>query len=517
MKVVDGIQMKKLDQRAMEEYKIPGIILMEQAGMAVTEEVLKELQQHENKKVTIICGIGNNGGDGFVTARCLFQRGIAVKVRIIGDIAKVTGDTKTNYDILRKLKLDIKMLLSFQDIQNLADEVARGSIIVDAIFGTGLNRDMDGLWKELIHVINESNKYVVSIDIPSGISAGTGNILGNAVRANKTVVMQVPKVGNIHFPGAEYSKEMVIKDIGIPEEIIEVDSLNMNLITEEMIKKILPRRRNDTHKGNYGKAYIVAGSTGMTGAAMLTCEAVLRSGAGLLKVAIPQSLNSIMETRLIEAITVPLPELKKGVVGISDIEKIIKTMKESNVIAIGPGSGQTRELEEVLRNICEEATIPIVLDADALNSLAHRLDILNLLKTTAVLTPHIGEMARLTNMSIEDIQRDKIQVAMEFAKKWKVILILKGARTVVASPEGKLFINITGNPGMATAGSGDVLTGIITGFLAQGIQPLEAALAAVYIHGTAGDRAANRIGEYGLMAGDIIRELPYAIKEIVGK
>ncbi|MDF2548719.1 MAG: NAD(P)H-hydrate dehydratase [Anaerosolibacter sp.] len=517
MKVVDGIQMKRLDQKALEEYRIPGIILMEQAGMAVADEVLKEIQRQENNKVMIICGLGNNGGDGFVTARHLFQRGIAVKVRIIGDVARVTGDTKTNYDILRKLKLDIKMLLDLQDIEKLSEEMAHCSIIVDAICGTGLNRDMGGLWKELIHVINRSGKYILSVDIPSGVSAGTGNILGNAVRANKTVVLQLPKVGNINYPGAEYSQTMVIKDIGIPREIIEQDNLNISLITQEMIKRILPRRKNDTHKGNYGKAYIVAGSTGMTGAAMLTCEAVLRSGAGLLKVAIPQSLNSIMETRLIEAITVPLPELKKGVVGISDIEKIIKTMKESNVIAIGPGSGQTRELEEVLRNICEEATIPMVLDADALNSLAHRLDILNLLKTTAVLTPHIGEMARLTNLPIEEIQRNKIQIAIEFAKKWKVILILKGARTVVASPEGKIFINTTGNPGMATAGSGDVLTGIITGFLAQGLQPLDAALAAVYIHGTAGDRAANRIGEYGLMAGDIVLELPLAIKEIVGK
>lgn len=517
MKVVDGIQMKRLDQKALEEYRIPGIILMEQAGMAVADEVLKEIQRQENNKVMIICGLGNNGGDGFVTARHLFQRGIAVKVRIIGDVARVTGDTKTNYDILRKLKLDIKMLLDLQDIEKLSTEVDHCSIIVDAICGTGLNRDMSGLWKELIHTMNRSDKYILSIDIPSGVSAGTGNILGNAVRANKTVVLQLPKVGNINYPGAEYSQTMVIKDIGIPKEIIEQDNLNIHLITEEMIKSILPRRKNDTHKGNYGKAYIVAGSTGMTGAAMLTCEAVLRSGAGLLKVAIPQSLNSIMETRLIEAITVPLPELKKGVVGISDIEKIIKTMKESNVIAIGPGSGQTRELEEVLRNICEEATIPMVLDADALNSLAHRLDILNLLKTTAVLTPHIGEMARLTNLPIEEIQRNKIQIAIEFAKKWKVILILKGARTVVASPEGKIFINTTGNPGMATAGSGDVLTGIITGFLAQGVQPFDAAIAAVYIHGTAGDRAANRMGEYGLMAGDIVLELPLAIKEIVGK
>ena len=517
MKVVDAIQAKRLDQRALEDYKIPGIILMEQAGMMVTEEIMKEIQRQACKHVMVICGLGNNGGDGFVTARHLIQRGISVKVRIIGDIARLTGDAKSNYDILKKLKSDLKTMLDLQDIQKLTDELSHSGIVVDAICGTGLTKEMEGLWKELIQAINQSSKYILSIDIPSGVCASTGNILGTAVRAHKTVVLQLPKVGNINFPGADYCGEMIVKDIGIPKEAIDKNNLNISLISKEMVKNILPRRKSDTHKGDYGKAYIVAGSTGMTGAAMLTCQAVFRSGAGLLKVAIPQSLNNIMETRLIEAITVPLPELKKGVVGISDIEKIIKTMKESSVIAVGPGSGQTRELEEVLRNIFEEATIPMVLDADALNSLAHKLDMLKLLKSTAVLTPHIGEMARLINIPVEAIQRNKIQIAMEFAQKWKVILILKGARTLVASPDGRVFINTTGNPGMATAGSGDVLTGIVTGFLAQGIQPLDAAMAAVYIHGAAGDRAATRIGEYGLMAGDIVLEISHAIKEIVEK
>ncbi|KXG74457.1 bifunctional ADP-dependent NAD(P)H-hydrate dehydratase/NAD(P)H-hydrate epimerase [Thermotalea metallivorans] len=517
MKVVDGIEMKKLDRKAMEEYGIPGVILMEHAGMAVTEEILKDLAHQENKEIVIVCGTGNNGGDGVVAARHLHQKGFPVKVRIIGDIARISEDAKINCDILKKLRVDIKTIIDFKDVPKLSEELSRCGVIVDAIFGTGLNKEVQGLTREVILAVNRTNTYVLSIDIPSGVRASDGHICGIAVKADKTVVLQLPKIGNIQFPGADYAGEMVVKDIGIPHEAIEKSNFPINLITADMVQAILPQRRKDTHKGNYGKAYIVAGSTGMTGAAMLTCEAVLRSGAGLLKVAIPQSLNNIMEVRLTEAITVPLPELKKGVVGISDIEKIIKTMQESDVIAVGPGSGQTRELEEVLRNIFEAATIPIVLDADALNALAHRQEILKLIKSAAVLTPHTGEMSRLTNIPVEEINRNRIQIALEFAKKWNVILILKGARTIVASPDGKVFVNTTGNPGMATAGSGDVLTGIVTGLLAQGIQPIKAAIAAVYLHGVAGDRAAARLGEYGLIAGDIVLELPYAIKEIVGK
>ena len=514
MKVVDGTQMKQLDRTAVEKYGIPSILLMENAGIAVTEEVLKAADQCSTKEILILCGLGNNGGDGFVVARQLHQRGLSVKVRVIGEIAKIRGDARVNYDILRKIKVDIEQAA---DLEKLKLEIRESTLIVDAIFGTGLCQEINERIKQIIDEVNEANKVVISIDIPSGVFAKDGSLWGRAIQATKTVSLQMPKIGNINYPGADYTGELIVKEIGIPREAILDAGIHTSIITHDVVRKILPQRKRDTHKGDYGKVYIVAGSTGMTGAAMLTCEAVLRSGAGLLKVAIPQSLNNIMEIRLTEAITVPLPELKKGVVGISDIEKIVKTMKQSDVIAIGPGSGQTRELEEVLRNIFEEACTPIVLDADAINALAHRIEYLKQLQHPIVLTPHVGEMSRLTGLPVEEINRSRIEVARKYAKEWNATIILKGARTVVANPLGEIYINCTGNPGMATAGSGDVLTGIVTGFIAQGIQPFEAAMAAVYVHGKAGDRAAARLGEYGLMAGDIISELPYAIKEVVGR
>lgn len=517
MKIVNNIQMKQLDRMTIEQYGIPGILLMENAGVAVFQEVVRYLQNLTGKKVAIICGRGNNGGDGFVVARHLFQHKAEAKVFIAGNPAVIGGDAKTNLEILKSLEVPIEVLSSEQSRSDLFDQLKEYDLIVDAIFGIGLDRSIDEFIQGIIEAINASGKSVISIDIPSGVNAANGCICSIAVKAEKTVVFQLPKLGNINYPGSDYTGEILIKNIGIPQKLIDSINSQMQMITMDWVRKIIPRRKADTHKGDYGSVYIVAGSTGMTGAAMLTCEAVLRSGAGLVKVAIPQSLNNIMEIRLTEAITVPLPELKKGVVGISDIEKIMKTMSRSDAVAVGPGSGQSRELEEVLRNIFESSTTPIVLDADALNSLANRKELLKLLKSPAVLTPHPMEMSRLTEVPVEDIQKNRVEVAREFAKKWNVIIVLKGARTVVAAPSGETFINTTGNPGMATAGSGDVLTGIITGLIAQGIDPVQATAAAVYIHGLAGDKAAAEIGEYGLMAGDIINYLPYALKEIVGK
>ncbi|MFZ5969464.1 MAG: NAD(P)H-hydrate dehydratase [Bacillota bacterium] len=517
MKIVNSKQMKNLDRIAVDEFGIPEAVLMENAGIAVFHEVMKSLERMESQRVSIICGRGNNGGDGFVAARHLFQQGVRVKVFIIGNPTVIAGAARVNYEIIENLGLSIETIGKTEEIHKLIDGMKESGLIVDAIFGTGLDREMTDFMRDIIHRINELQKKVISVDIASGVMTNTGAIAGAAIKAEKTVVLQLPKIGNVNYPGAAYCGELVLKDIGIPHRAIGEAGISINLITKDVVKDILPMRKKDTHKGNYGKAYIVAGSTGMTGAAMLTAEAILRSGAGLLKVAIPQSLNNIMEVRLTEAITVPLPELKRGCVGISDIDKIIKIMEQSDVIAVGPGSGQSRELEEVLRNVFENSSIPMVLDADALNAIAHRLELFNLLKSPAVLTPHVGEMSRMTGISVEEINANRIQIAQDFSKKWNAIIVLKGVRTVVASPEGEVYINTTGNPGMATAGSGDVLTGIITGFIAQGIDPFLAAAAAVYVHGDAGDRAAERLGEYGLIAGDLVLELPQAIKNIVGR
>lgn len=517
MKIVNGDQMKQLDRMAIDKFGIPGVVLMENAGLSVLEEVLKSIEQKENKEVMIVCGLGNNGGDGFVLARHLFNKGIPVKVVVVGNPSDIGGDAKKNYEIIHKLNVQIHILVGANNLKKFSETIKGYGVIVDAIFGTGLKREIKGTMKEVIEIMNGSGKEIISIDLPSGIGANDGKVYGIAVKADKTVVLELLKIGNIRYPGAEYVGEKIIKNIGIPKAAIESMQLNGNLITRDMIKEILPDRPRDTYKGNYGKVYVVAGSTGMTGAAVLTCKAALRSGAGLLKIPVPQSLNTIMETRLTEAITVPVAEFKKGIVGIGDIGKILKTMEESDVIAVGPGSGTSRELEELLRNILENTSKPIVLDADALNSLAKRKELLQLIQSPIVMTPHLGEMARLTEFDIDYINSNRIEVALEFSKKWNAIVVLKGARTVVAGPNGEVYMNETGNPGMSTAGSGDVLTGIVTGFISQGIDPLKAAVAAVYIHGMAGDIAAEKLGEYGLLASDIVKQLPFAIKEIVGR
>jgi hydroxyethylthiazole kinase-like uncharacterized protein yjeF len=515
MKIVNAAQMKKIDHTAINEYNIPGIILMENAGLSVLEEVLESLRSKENQKVAIVCGRGNNGGDGYVVARHLFNRGVDVEVFIIGSPEKIMGDAGINYNILRKLDVKISYLLKDEDLNRFRDSLAQCDIIVDSIFGTGLTRDVDELFKKVIHIMNGAQKGIISIDIPSGVGADDGRIYGAAIKANKTITFQLPKIGNYNYPGAEYTGELKIKDIGIPKEIIDKMDLKVNLITKEKIKSLLSLRKNDTHKGSYGKVCMIAGSLGMSGAAILACKSALRSGAGLLKIAIPQSINYILESVAVEAITVPLAESKKGAIESDSIKKIIELIKSSSVTAIGPGSGQSEAFKEILTTVLKHSAKPIVLDADALNVLAKNMELFDLLSVPAVMSPHVAEMSRLTGKNIEYINNNRIDVALEFAQKRNITVVLKGARTVVAGPRGEIFINQTGNPGMSTAGSGDVLTGVITGLIAQGIEPTQAAIAGVYIHGYAGDMAAERLGEYGLLAGDVLDEVPLAIKKLV--
>lgn len=516
MKIVNGSQMKKIDQSAIHEYGIPGVVLMENAGRSVTEEILSSLEGKEKRKVAIVCGRGNNGGDGYVVARHLLQKNVDVEVFIIGRPENIAGDAGIHLRILEKLGAPIRYLTEESNLKEFELILRECNMIVDAIFGTGLTRELNPFFKEIIQMINDAKKEIIAVDIPSGIGADDGKVYGAAVRADKTVVFQLPKIGNINYPGAEYTGEWVLKDIGIPQQIIEKMDLNVHLITKEMVRNILPLRKKDTHKGIYGKICMIAGSVGMAGAAVLVSRSALVSGAGLLKIAVPKAINDILQQKVPEAITVPLEESEKGFIHSEEAEKLISVMEKSDVIAIGPGSGQSKQFHEIFNTVVEHAVQPVVMDADALNILSKDVGMLNRLKGQVVMSPHIAEMSRLTGKDIEYIAQHRIEIASEFSQKWNCTVVLKGARTVVSDGKGKIFINQTGNPGMATAGSGDVLTGLIAGLIAQGIAPVDAAIAAVYIHGYAGDRAAKRLGEYGLLAGDISAEIPLALKELVG-
>lgn len=512
MYIVTNQQMKAVDQMAINDYKIPGIVLMENAGLAVVEEINKQFEARS--KAVIVCGGGNNGGDGFVIGRHLLNRGFELALFVIGSPERIQGDARINYEIMAKLHSGIQIIEDEAGIKQLESALKDSDFVVDAIFGTGLKSEIHGVAESVICVMNQWGQYIFAVDIPSGISGDDGNVMGEAVEADKTVTFDMPKCGNLLFPGADYNGDLIIKPIGIPYEVHEKLDFKYHTIDFDLALEGIPLRARNSHKGSYGKAKVIAGSTGMAGAAILTCKAALRSGLGLLRLYIPESLNHIVKTSVPEVITVPLQEMRKGVIGITHITSVIEDAADSNVFIIGPGCGVTSELSEIVKRSLQTVECPMVLDADALNVLAKDLSVLQERKAPVILTPHLGEMARLSGKTIEEIEHHPIFTAVEFAKEHGVYMVLKSARTVVATPEGKVYVNLNGNSGMATAGSGDVLTGIITGLLAQGIEPLKAALTGVYIHGRTGDAVAEEKGEHGLLAGDLVEKLPYVIKEM---
>ncbi|GAU77998.1 bifunctional ADP-dependent NAD(P)H-hydrate dehydratase/NAD(P)H-hydrate epimerase [Fusibacter sp. 3D3] len=512
MKIATEKDIRAIDLKAVEKYQIPQMVLMENAGIALAEEVKKHVNKHS--KIIIVVGMGNNGGDGLVCARHLHNESYGVKIFMIGNLKKLSEHANRNFEIIKHLSITVEMINDIGGVKKLGKTIAYDDVVVDCIFGIGITKDVEGVYELAIDEINESKGYIISCDIPSGIHASEGLVMKTAVRAHKTVALCLPKVGNIMYPAAEYNGELVVKKIAIPKELIAEMIIPLETISHEMVKQMIPKRPKNSHKGLYGKASIIAGSFGMTGAAILCGKSALRSGVGLLKLIIPESLHAIITTSVPEAVTVPLAETRKGVFGINQVEKLVQTCDTADVIAIGPGCGQNAELNEILRHLVTLVDKPVIIDADGLNTLARNVDVLGHKKNEVVLTPHPGEMSRLTNLPLEVINLHPITTARDFAKKWKVIVVLKGARTVIALPSGQTYININGNPGMATAGSGDVLTGIITSLVAQGLSPEKAAVAGVYIHGYSGDLMVSQKGEYGLIAGDLIEGITQAFKHL---
>jgi len=513
VKIAVEKDIREIDQKAYEKYQMPSIMLMENAGISLAEEVKKCLRP--NGKIIVVAGTGNNGGDGLVCARHLFNENHKVVLFLVGNPKKMSEDTTLNYNIIKHLGLMIENINDATGINKLGKYIKKDDIVVDCLFGIGLTRNVDGIYELVIDQINHSDGFIVSCDVPSGVHASEGLIMNVAVKANVTVALCLPKVGNVMYPAASCNGKIVVKAISVPQKLIDEIDISFETISFDMIQKLLPKRNADTHKGVYGKGNLIAGSFGMAGAAILSSKAALRSGIGLLKLIIPDSLHQIVSMSVPEAITLPLTETRRGVIGINQIEKIITTCEKVDVTAIGPGCGQNAEMIEMLRKLITVVDKPLIIDADGLNTLSKHIEILQDKKNQIILTPHPGEMSRLTGLPIDDVTKHPINTARMYAKEWGVILVLKGARTVVALPNGKVFINVNGNPGMATAGSGDVLTGIITSLVAQGLRPEDAAIAGVFIHGYAGDLMAQQRGEYGLIAGDLIEGIILAMKDIV--
>lgn len=513
MKIVTGTEMQTVDRRAITEAHIPSTVLMERAG----EGIVRHLEEHcgpaRGKTITILCGKGNNGGDGLVVARLLHRRRARVHVVLLTPITDLSRDAATMYRRLVQVA-GRTAIVRFRSTDQTRSLLASSDVLVDALLGTGLSSEVTGTYREAIELMNAAGKPVIAIDIPSGLHADTGAILGQAVRATVTMTCGLPKLGLYVGAGIDQAGAILVVDIGIPTAYVDDLESRTLLLTSDSAFQALPERRLSAHKGTFGHAGIIAGSVGKTGAAALAARAALRIGAGLVTVATPSSVNDVLEAKLLEAMTLPLPETKARTLARSGLDRILAFIQARTAIAIGPGLSTHPETVELVQSLMKHLDRPSVLDADALNALAGRASLLTECKTPPILTPHPGEMARLeTDATTQSVNADRIGTARRFARERGAFVVLKGARTVIARPDGLVAICPTGNPGMATAGTGDVLTGMIVGLLAQGVPPWEAACAATYFHGSAGDLAARQLGQAGMLASDLIAQIPYALQQ----
>lgn len=518
MKLPTAEQMRKLDETAINRFGIPSIVLMENAGRGSIETLLRNIGDPVGQIVTIFVGPGNNGGDGLVIARHLHQKGARPQVILLADPQKLSGDPAVNLAIVNKLPVPVYPVASGDDLDELEEVISASWAVVDSIFGTGLKREVSGHYAEAINLINQLGCPVMAVDVPSGLDSDSGQPLGFCVQADCTATFGLAKPGLIpHQPGSRFVGVLEIIDIGIPPQAVEESAIQTEWLTRQVVAEWLVPRHTSAHKGSFGHLLVVAGSTGKSGAAALCATGALRSGAGLVTVAAPRKLNRVLETLLIEAMTLPLPKSKHHLCD-EDWETISTNLDGKTALAIGPGTGTDPETAKLVKKIYLEAKAPMVVDADGLNCLADDIAILKKAAAPRILTPHPGEMARLTKMKTVDIQANRLKVASDFAKKHGIVLVLKGAGTVIAGPDGRIAINSTGNPGMASGGTGDVLAGLIGGLLAQGLAPWQAACLSVYAHGLAGDLLAEENGvEMGYLASELAQELPMAFEEIANQ
>ncbi|MBF0101136.1 MAG: NAD(P)H-hydrate dehydratase [Desulfobacterales bacterium] len=516
MYLVTAEEMQEMDRLTITSFGLPGRILMENAGRGVTQSILTNFPNCHEKKIGIIAGSGNNGGDGFVVARYLAQKGIQTSVFLLASSEKLKGDAAENYKLLSVLQIPVYEILTIDSWETLTTSVLEQDIWVDALLGTGLKSDVKGFLRDVIQQINQLNKPVIAVDLPSGIDTNSGQPLGEAMKAYATVTFAFPKIGHVIYPGVDYTGKLEVVDIGIPTYISEEVSPRQFLLTPDEIQHNLHDRPGDIHKGKTGHVFVLAGSYGKTGAAVLSSMAALRAGAGLVTLGIPESLNPILESQLLEAMTLPLPETIYGVFDVAALDTIVAFASAKNCLALGPGIGTHHQTVELVSQLLSQITIPMVIDADGINCLTKsNLHLLKHLKKPAVLTPHPGEMARLINESVADIQQNRIHYARYFAETYNVHLVLKGARTVIAHPDGRVFVNPTGNSGMAQGGMGDVLTGLIAGFIAQGMSQEQATHVGVYLHGASADQLFKTVGPYGYLASEVINQIPHEIQRIL--
>ena len=507
MRLATAAEMRALDRTTIEDYGIPGVVLMENAGRGAVQSMLDAWGPVAGRKYVIFCGKGNNGGDGLVVARHLANMGAEVRVRLFSEEMK--GDAAVNLSSARKMGLDVRLLS--EDLKAEVSEVRHADAVIDAIFGTGLASETGRPYSAVIDMINADARRVLAVDMPSGVDSDRGRIMGVAVKADITATFGLPKRGLYMYPGAQLAGEVKVIDISIPAGAVEGSNIPARLLTRSVMR-LLPERKPDSNKGTYGHLFILAGSVGKTGAGVMAAQAASRAGAGLVTVGVPESLNDIFEEKLTEEMTLPLPETAGRCLSSKAIDKILENLNGKTALAIGPGISVDPDTVRLVAELLPQVKVPVLIDADGLNILSINDEPLKEAKAPVVLTPHPGEMGRLLGVLAREVQADRPKAAVELAEQYGVTVVLKGARTLIARPDGRFCVNPTGNAGMATGGTGDVLSGIIGSLMAQGLDVTDASMLGVYVHGVSGDIAACEKGQAGLIAGDLVKALPESLK-----
>jgi len=513
MIVVTAEQMREMDRLTIQDYGVSSLTLMERAGEGIARAVIERFSKAARRGVLIVAGKGNNGGDGFVVARLLKRKRIPCEVALLARRDELTPDAAHNLSAFLKRKGKV-VEIGVNGLERLGQRICKNGLLVDAILGTGVKSEVRGLYAEAITLMNASGLPIVAVDIPSGVDTDRGVRLGVSIQAEMTVALGYPKLGEVIYPGLSYVGELAVSDIGIDSRAVEKVAPKTELLDRETIRWLVPRRDPDTHKGTYGHLLVMAGSRGKTGAAILACRAAMRMGAGLVTLAAPRSLNDILASSLVEVMTEPLGGKKTEDLETLSDEEWRRLLERKDALLLGPGIGVNDATRSGMRWLLRNLELPWVIDADGLSNLALEIDRLRNAQSPPILTPHPGEMARLIGRDAAAVNKDRVRASQFFAVEHRCHVVLKGARTVIATADGRVFINPTGNPGMASGGMGDVLAGILAALLGQGYSPEDAMKLGVYLHGFVGDRVAEAKGPIGLIASDIIEGLPVGLRRL---
>ena len=504
MKVSSVEQIRNLDRKAIDRYKTPDRLLMENAGGALHSVIHSEFGI-KGKRFIVFCGIGNNGGDGFVVARKLHSNGGEVTVFLLGDNKKLTGCAKDNFDTISTLPIQIEKVLS---MEQLITYVADCDAIVDAIFGTGLVRDVGGIYEEVIELINESGKTVFSADIPSGVNGDNGQVMGCAIKADYTVTFGLPKLGNLLYPGFELCGKLYVTHISFSPSLYDTDEIKVE--TNNPLP--IPIRSEDTHKGSYGKALFIAGSSNYLGAPYFAALSFLKAGGGLSYLASPGSITNFLATKGSEIVFAPQRETEMGSLSVEAKDDLLEFSKRADMVVMGPGLSLNEETRQLVRELAPLIEKPLIIDGDGITAISENIDLIKKRKNVTILTPHLGEMSRIIKTGITEINANKTPLLTKACHELNAVIILKGAHTLIGLPDERIYINMSGNPGMATAGSGDILVGTIAAMFGLGFSLEESTRMGVFLHGLAGDLAMRDMGEDGIIAGDIMSYLPEALR-----